>query len=318
MSRKKWLIAAAILLLTGVLACGIAFVVLGFDFGKLSTVAYVTNTYDVQDSFHSITINADTEKITFVPSEDKKCRVVCREEESDSHKVRVDGDTLIVERENKKQLHFSIGIVTESQEITVYLPEDAYDALSIDSDTGDVSIPKDLAFANINVALDTGDVQLSASAKGDIYVKTNTGHIAVTDVSASGLKLKTDTGKIEANKIKLSGDMDIQVDTGKTILTDISCRNFMSNGDTGDLIMTNVIASGEFSFERSTGDIEFNSCDANTIYVRTNTGDVSGTLLTDKVFITDTDTGRIDVPKTITGGRCEISTDTGDIRLQIQ
>ena len=38
----------------------------------------------------------------------------------------------------------------------------------------------------------------------------------------------------------------------------------------------------------------------------------------DKVFITDTSTGNISVPKTITGGKCEITTSTGDIRISIK
>ena len=64
--------------------------------------------------------------------------------------------------------------------------------------------------------------------------------------------------------------------------------------------------------------MEFNNCDAETIYVNTDTGSVTGTLLTDKVFIIETDTGSVDVPKSITGGRCEITTDTGNIRITIE
>ncbi len=64
--------------------------------------------------------------------------------------------------------------------------------------------------------------------------------------------------------------------------------------------------------------MEFNHCDAETIYVNTDTGSVTGTLLTDKVFIIETDTGSVDVPKSITGGRCEITTDTGNIRITIE
>jgi len=41
-------------------------------------------------------------------------------------------------------------------------------------------------------------------------------------------------------------------------------------------------------------------------------------LLTDKVFITKTDTGSINVPDSITGGRCEIKTDTGDIKITVK
>ena len=32
---------------------------------------------------------------------------------------------------------------------------------------------------------------------------------------------------------------------------------------------------------------------------------------------TKTDTGRVDVPKTVEGGRCEITTDTGDIKITV-
>lgn len=64
--------------------------------------------------------------------------------------------------------------------------------------------------------------------------------------------------------------------------------------------------------------MEFNHCDAETICVNTDTGSVTGTLLTDKVFIIETDTGSVDVPKSITGGRCEITTDTGNIRITIE
>ena len=70
--------------------------------------------------------------------------------------------------------------------------------------------------------------------------------------------------------------------------------------------------------KRSTGKVEFNQCDADTIYVKTNTGSVTGSLLSEKVFITDTDTGKVDVPKTITGGRCEITTDTGNIIISVE
>ena len=51
--------------------------------------------------------------------------------------------------------------------------------------------------------------------------------------------------------------------------------------------------------------------------MKTNTGNITGTLVTDKVFLAHTDTGRIRVPTTTTGGRCELTTDTGNILLDI-
>ena len=314
----KWIITAIVLLVTGIVICGVSFGVLGFDLGKLSTVTYVTNTYDVSEKFQNISIDGDTENIKFVFSEEEKCRVVCFEEENDLHTVGVEDQTLTIEKKDRKGFWWNVSIATESPSITVYLPEKVYKELSIESDTGDVEIPKEFSFDTIDVNLDTGDMSCLASAEGDIRVRTDTGHITIADVTASGMLLSSDTGKMELSDVKISGDLEIQEHTGKVVLENVKCRNFTSDGDTGSLVMTNVTASGEFNLERNTGDIEFHGCDAETIYVETDTGDVTGTLLTDKVFITETDTGSVDVPKSVTGGRCEISTDTGDIRIEIQ
>lgn len=62
----------------------------------------------------------------------------------------------------------------------------------------------------------------------------------------------------------------------------------------------------------------FDGSDAAEIYVRTSTGSVKGTLLSEKVFITETSTGSVSVPKTVTGGKCEIRTSTGDIQIEIR
>ena len=66
-----------------------------------------------------------------------------------------------------------------------------------------------------------------------------------------------------------------------------------------------------------TGDVTFDGCDAAAISVKTDTGDVTGSLLSNKMFVIDTNTGDVDVPETVDGGRCEIVTDTGDIELNI-
>ena len=82
--------------------------------------------------------------------------------------------------------------------------------------------------------------------------------------------------------------------------------------------LKNVIATEKISIESDVGDIKFEGSDAAEIYFKTSTGDVAGTLLSEKIFITDTSTGRISVPKTTTGGKCEIKTSTGDIEIAIE
>lgn len=318
-TNKKWIIAAVILLVVGVLISGISVAVLGFDFHKLSTVEYETNTYEVNESFQNITIKADIENINFVLSDDGTCKVVCLEAKEDRHQVSVQDDTLMISKNEKQGMQLvNFAVVTESPKIEVYLPNDQYQALFVEAETGNVGISKDFTFESISVTLDTGAVSSQASASGDVNIKTDTGLITVSGVSAYGMRLTSETGSMNIENIELSGNMEIHESTGKVKMENVSCKNLTSNGDTGSIVMTNIIAVEAFNIERDTGNVEFNACDAETIYVRTDTGNVTGTLLSEKVFITESDTGKVDVPKTITGGRCEITTDVGNIRISVE
>ena len=316
--KRKWIVSALVLLGLGVFICGFTFVASGFDFGKLSNAKYITETHTIENDFRDIKIDVNTEKVVFSLSEDGTCKVVCFEDEKDTCNVRADGQTLIIDKPNRHKWTWYIGIVTYSPEITIYLPETVYGELTMDTDTGDVIMPGDFSFDSITAASNTGDISCDASAAGNIRIETDTGHISVSRLSASGMELKSDTGDMKVSDINLSEELSITEQTGDVTMKNVSCRSFISKGDIGGLTMTNVVASGEFNLRRSTGDIKFDKSDAETIYVKTDTGDVTGSLLTEKVFITKTDTGRVDVPKTITGGRCEITTDTGDIRIEIK
>ena len=58
-------------------------------------------------------------------------------------------------------------------------------------------------------------------------------------------------------------------------------------------------------------------CDAGELLISTDTGDVHGTLLTEKIFLVRSSTGEIHVPETVSGGKCKITTSTGDIHIEI-
>ena len=137
-------------------------------------------------------------------------------------------------------------------------------------------------------------------------------------ISAESMDLSVTTGRIAVSDLTCAGDVKVNVSTGKADITDAGCRNFVSSGKTGDLLMKNVIAAEKLSVVRSTGDVKLEGCDAAEIFIETDTGDVTGTILSEKVFIVETDTGRIDVPKSANGGRCEITTDTGNVRISIR
>ncbi len=316
--RKVMLIVAVALIILGAVICVAAAASMKFDFKKLDNGNYETNTYTVKDDFGSISIEASIGKIVFKPSGDGKCRVECFEEENMKHEVAVTNGTLTIKEKDDRKRGLNIGFSTMTPEITVYLPEGVYDELSIKTDTGDILIPAEFSFENIDIKGDTSDVDCFASVKDLLRIHVTTGDIKAEKITAGELDLKSTTGHINMASVKCDGDISTAVDTGKTKLQDITCRNLTSKGTTGDLIMKNVNASGVFSITRSTGDVEFDACDASEIYVKTDTGDVTGTLLSDKIFFAESDTGKVSVPKSVTGGRCEISTDTGRIDITVK
>lgn len=313
---KVWLIiAVTLVLLGGILFAGVMST-LGWDFTKLSTEKFETNTYEISEAFDAISMDTDTADIVFAASDDGICKVVCYEQEYARHSAVVEGDTLIIRVADKREWYQYIGINFSTPKITVYLPKTEYTNLLIDGDTSDVEIPNDFMFKDVDISLSTGDVEFCASASKMIKIKTSTGDICVENISAGALDLSVSTGKVTVTGVDC-GDVKINVSTGKTNMTDIRCKNLLSSGDTGDISLKNVIATEKFSIERSTGDVKLEKSDAAEIYIETDTGDVTGTLLTEKVFIAETDTGRVDVPKTTTGGKCEIETDTGNIKISI-
>ena len=314
-ATKAWLIAAGILILTGCVLFAVLLSGLKWDFSKLSTGKYETNIYEVDKTFGNISFTTDTADISFALSDDGKCRVECYEEENAKHSVSVEDDILTVKINDKRAWYDYIGFNFESPKITVYLPETEYKALFIEECTGNVELPKDCSFGSVDISVTTGNVNIFAAIRDEAKVKTSTGNIRAENISAETLDFSVTTGTVTVSNVVCKGDVSVNVSTGKANLTDISCKNLTSSGSTGNLSLNNVIAEEMMSVKRSTGDIIVKDCDAAEIYMKTSTGSVFGNFLSDKVFVTDTGTGSVNVPETVTGGKCEIKTSTGDIKI---
>ena len=315
-TTKVWLIIAVFLVLIGCVLFAAVMSALKWDFTKLSTVQYETNTYEISKAFDSISVNTQTADIVLALSDNGKCKVECHEEENAKHFVTVEEGILNIELVYERNGYF--GLDFGSPGITVYLPETQYNSLFIDGSTGDIEIPKVFCFNNADISLSTGDVEFDASVLETIEIKTGTGDINAENFSAGAVELSVSTGRVTVSSLSCEGDITVGVTTGDADLNDIRCKSVISSGGTGDISLNNVIAAERFSIKRSTGDVRFESSDAAEIFIETGTGYVMDTLLTDKMFVIQTDTGDVDVPQSTNGGICKVTTGTGDIKLNIQ
>lgn len=277
--NKRWLIIATSLTVIGLVIFVIAMSINGWDFSQLSTEKYETNTYEISEEFRDISLKTNTADVYFAVSADGKCNVECYEQTKVKHSVNVQNETLVINVVDDREWYEHIGINIGSPKITIYLPEDDY-----------VSVMK---------------------------IKTATGDICIDGMSVEMIDFTVSTGDIAISNVECENSVRLEVSTGKTKVTDTTCRKLISDGSTGDISLEYVIVEDKIYIERDTGDVKFSKCDAGEISVETDTGDITGSLLTDKVFITESDTGKISVPKTANGGRCELSTDTGDIKISI-
>lgn len=291
-----WLVIAALFIVIGSILFTAAMTKNRWDFTKLSTVQYETRTYNISESFENISILTDTSDILFVHG-GNQCAVFCHEAESLRHSVTVENGTLIVTQNFAQQWQDYIGINIGAPKITVYLPGTQYQDLLIAENTGDICIPDSFHFSTMDITVSTGDVDNYASATEMMKIRTDTGHIRMDTVSADTISLATSTGK--------------------THLSNVTCRQLQAEGTTGDITLQRVIATESMSIVRNTGDVTFDRCDAGDIFVKTSTGDIEGTLNSGKVFVANSSTGDVDVPQSTTGGKCELSTSTGDIEITV-
>ncbi len=313
----KWLILAiSLILIGGIIFCGMM-TILKWDFSKLSTTKYETNNYEIEEDFSSILVDSSVADIKFVATDNAKCQVECFEQKNLSHSVKVTDDKLEIKVNDTRKWYEHIGFYFKNPKITVYLPKAQYSSLNIKQSTGDVEISKDFSFSSIDISVSTGDVKCYSSATETIKIKTSTGDILVENLNAFSLDLSVTTGKVTVSSVEVNGEVKVKVSTGKANLSSVNCNSVVSSGNTGDITLNSVIAKDGFSIERTTGDVKFIGCDASQIFVKTDTGDVLGTLKSSKIFIAKTSTGKIDVPETQSGGVCEITTTTGDVKIEI-
>ena len=314
------LIIAVSLLVGGMLLClvGMMISAKGFDFEKgwiaLGNKHMVTNEYTISDDFSRIDAVVTTADVEILPSTDDVTRVVCREDAREIHKVFVEDGTLKI-RVEEKPWYQKINLFSWGErKLTVYLATTEYEGLSVKTNTGDVSVGSAISLASTDLCTDTGEIDFAATVAGKLSIKVDTGDISVTSQMLGSAEITATTGDVSISGIT-SGEIKIRTSTGEIEAKTVSCQSFGAKSSTGEHEYERLTVAGTLTLESSTGDISMENCDASEVKITTDTGDVEGHFLSPKVFYAKTDTGKVQVPKSTSGGLCEITTDTGNIKF---
>ena len=210
---KIWLICALCLILIGGLVFTGGLAAMDFDLTRLSSTQYTTSTYQIQEPFQEIILDLDLSHVELLPSADNTCKIVSKSAEKLTHSFFVKDDTLFIDELDTRKWHDYIGVNLGSPKVTVYLPAKDYEAIAIETDSGDVVI-KEIYATKLDIETDTGDVKFSACDGAQISIETDTGDVTGTLRTGKLFRCSSDTGDIHVPKSEPLGQCEIETDTG--------------------------------------------------------------------------------------------------------
>lgn len=355
-AKKIAIIVAVSMIAVGFVSIVGSLAFVRFDATKLNTMEWETKTYAVEDSFTNISVQGGDATVSLVPATDGNCKVVCTENEVIYDKVAVVDNTLMIERVDESKWYNNIGLHFGEIEITVYLPESEYEALFIDNSSGRIDVQGDFTFAEAEVMNSSGKIEFTADVNGALKIENTSGGIYVGDNSVESLSVKGTSGSIEVmnvvamgdvevngssggidvskvecanlsvanssgslrlSEIVANGDVNVEGTSGGVHIDDVECANLTGSNSSGKINCTDVIATGDINLKNSSGGIALEACDAANLKLSATSGSIRGTLLTEKIFQADATSGSVDVPKTTSGGVCEVTTTSGSIKMSI-
>ena len=356
-TTAKVLLVAGILIVLGAILAGCGLFGIKGDWSMFNGTSKMVTVQDtITEDFNSIDINVTVLDVELLPSDNGTCYYVERTWDKLFSNYKVENGTLKIGQDDARQWYDHIGIYSGNVSMKLYLPKDAYEQLTFNGSTGDLSVPSNFTFDCVTVKNSTGDVAFKAQVDGAVNISCSTGDVAISEVKCGNLSVSTSTGDVDISVVKCdnlsvsTGTGHCQMDsvnvaekllvastTGKKFLNKMDCgslnmtattgKTSINNvnvsvdahltSSTGDWMLYNLVVTGDAKMESSTGDWDLDNCDAANIKIKATTGHVEGTLRSEKIFFVDTDTGDVDVPRCTTGGTCDITTDTGDIDIEI-
>lgn len=314
--KKIALITAGCMVLAGLLLALGGLSAVRFDVTRLNTISYETHTYAPGEAFHRISIDCGSSNVRLYPSQNNTCRVECTEGDDATFSVEVRDDTLYIRRENGSVKFLYFGVYFGETGISVYLPKDAYESLAIHTSSGDVEVPEFFSFTSADIQCGSGEIWLLASVGDTLSVQSQSGDIHMGNTSPAIMNVQTGSGEISIDHVKGETVLQIRSTSGDVTLANVNGKAVDVITSSGEVTLSNAILEGSIYLKSDSGDVALRTSDAAGLYIQTGSGSVSGTLLSEKVFLIDTSSGDVDVPHSASGGKCEVTTQSGDIAFR--
>lgn len=186
---KKTAMAGLILLVVGLVGSI-------FTFRSVNQAKDIAVKKEINDNFKEIAITTDNANVKVLPTSGSRAMAELTGK-GPNHRLSVDVEesVLKVDVSNKQKKLYNFDFSELLVTLKVYVPEEDYDSLQIESDNGQVQINELLA-KDIHVETDNGIIKLNDIEGETIAAAANNGIIDLKSIAARDVALETDNGKI--------------------------------------------------------------------------------------------------------------------------
>ena len=269
----------------------------GFDIQELNTVSYERRSVAVSDRFESISVNTLSHNIRLLPSEDNSCRVDYDESSLSKFTVAVEDGVLKVREKDTSKWYDHIGLFWNvSPQVILHVPVKQYKELTAKSAAGNILVDEAFSFNRAEVQATSGDLSFLGSAGEELSLKTTSGDIHFTNTMRKN------------NSLPGNGITTVSSTSGEIVLETVSVEALSVESTSGDIQLYRVdtvyidrfalhpVYGMAMSVQAISGDVLLDSVSAESLSVGTVSGEIT-------------------LKRTHIDSEAEISTTSGDVKL---
>lgn len=314
---KVSLIIASALLFLGLCLCALGYALGGVDAFFVNNEDYksVTATFDEVYSVEVDSVSADVRLISATSDEVK---VTYPDTKMFGYRAESDNGKLEIRYEEKRHWYEYIGISFSDEDVVIVieLPQEVYEAININTTSGDISVSEGLVAKTCAFNTTSGELRAELNAN-ELVVNTTSGDVVLSTDVKHFATVNTTSGDVTAGGT--FSDIKLSSTSGDTHLSNISAKNVTVSSTSGEVEFSDMIVSGDVSVNTLSGDVSFAHVNAENYSVETTSGDVRGTITEPKIFDVNTTSGEFVTPHVDNAkGFFRADTTSGDVIIEIK
>ncbi len=327
-------IVCGILILIGIILSVMALIFGGFGNEKTKVV-----TLTAGEEFTKISIETGMSDVVIEKSDTNETYAMCDESKKIKYELKIENGTLFLSEIDNRKWYDYIGIHFGDRKTTLFLKADSYESLNIKTLSGSIDFDEEISFKDANVNAMSGSVKIESAAIDNLKASAMSGSVDIHRISAKSIEAEATSGGVYLTDLQIEDGISVTASSGGINIERAIVKSITASASSGNINLFDITASSALnlsavsgnikitdasSYEKaeiktSSGNISFSGFDSQDIYIEASSGNVTGALLTGKLFDVRTTSGTSSYPDHfIEGGSCKIKTTSGNVKIEIE